>query len=76
MWVGKLVRASGLLSQHSAPGRHILVTEGGWVVRIDADLMKEVYATAASFGDANEGTCSFEQFGSILEDAVRLRVAA
>lgn len=76
MWVGRLVRASGLLSQHPGTGKHILFTESGWVVQIDPIFMQKVYAAAASFGDANGGRCSLQQFGSILEDAVRLRVEA
>ncbi|KAH7128423.1 hypothetical protein B0J11DRAFT_270515 [Dendryphion nanum] len=76
LWVERLVRASGLLSQSAATERHLLITENGWVVRIDDELMKEAYSAAASFGDANKGRVSLQEFGIILEKAVRLRAGA
>ncbi|KAF2266479.1 hypothetical protein CC78DRAFT_531591 [Lojkania enalia] len=75
LWIERLTRASGLLAQSAKaePGAHIMITAGGWLVRIDAQLMREAYTEAVSLGNKNEGKVSFAEFGDILESAVRAR---
>ncbi|KAF2873956.1 hypothetical protein BDV95DRAFT_592116 [Massariosphaeria phaeospora] len=76
LWIERLIRASGLLSQTSNDGSHTMITDGCWLVRIDAELMQEAYAEAVSYGDAHGGKVSYENFGSILEKAVKARATA
>lgn len=76
LWIERLVRASGMLAQLEKEGEHVMITGDGWLVRLDAQLVREAYATAAACADANDGTVSFARFGTILEDAVRARAAA
>jgi hypothetical protein len=77
LWAERLVRASGILSQgwKSADGQttHTMITGVGWVVRVDAELVRDAYAEAVEFGDANGGKVSFAELGTILEKAVRAR---
>ncbi|KAF2247014.1 hypothetical protein BU26DRAFT_606059 [Trematosphaeria pertusa] len=76
VWIEKLIRASGMLSQVEKAGSHTMITGDGWLVRIDAVLMQKAYADAVAFGDSNEGKVSFSELGGILEKAVRARVKA
>lgn len=77
LWIERLVRASGLLSQMSdLPQLHTMITEAGWAVRIDANLMRDAYADAVGFSNKNGGKVSFTEFGDILEKAVRARAKA
>ncbi|PSN74236.1 hypothetical protein BS50DRAFT_539354 [Corynespora cassiicola Philippines] len=73
VWIERLVRASGILSQLSKNGAHIIITGEGWLVRVDAELMRDAYAAAVSFGQVNGGNVDFADFGGILEDAVKAR---
>ncbi|KAJ4373308.1 hypothetical protein N0V83_003602 [Neocucurbitaria cava] len=76
VWVERLVRASGLLSQLQKGGAHVMITGHGWLVRLDAELMKQAYADAEVYGERNGGKVSFTEFGGILEKAVLGRVKA
>jgi hypothetical protein len=80
LWVERLVRASGILSHggKTVDGEttHTMVTGGGWVVRVDAELVRDAYSEAVTFGDANGGKLSFADMGTILEKAVRMRTKA
>ncbi|KAF2845918.1 hypothetical protein T440DRAFT_502096 [Plenodomus tracheiphilus IPT5] len=76
VWVEKLVRASGLMGGLQREGGHVMVTESGWIVRIDEGLMERVYRDAQMLGDAKEGKVSFAEFGGVLEKAVLARAKA
>ncbi|KAF1927245.1 uncharacterized protein M421DRAFT_422094 [Didymella exigua CBS 183.55] len=72
LWVERLVRASGILSQSTA-GEKVLITSQGWVVRVDKELMEMAYKEAEEAGDKREGKVEFGDFGEMLERAVRAR---
>jgi hypothetical protein len=80
LWVERLVRASGILSHGGktvdGENTHTMITGGGWVVRVDAELVRDAYSEAVTFGDANGGKLSFADMGTILEKAVRMRTEA
>lgn len=76
VWVERLVRASGMLSQMEKEGEKMMITGEGWLVKVDAELMRTAYAEAAAFGDSRDGKVSFTNFGGILEKAVRARALA
>lgn len=76
VWVERLVRASGMLSQTEKGGGKFMITGEGWLVKIDAELMQKAYEEAASFGDSRDGKVSFANFGGILEKVVRARALA
>jgi hypothetical protein len=76
VWIERLVRASGMLGQMEKGGEKIMITGEGWLVKIDAELMRTAYEEAASFGDSRDGKVSFANFGGILEKAVRARALA
>ncbi|KAF2442668.1 hypothetical protein P171DRAFT_433093 [Karstenula rhodostoma CBS 690.94] len=76
VWVERLVRASGMLSQMEKGGEKIMITGEGWLVKIDAELMRTAYEEAALFGDSRDGKVSFANFGGILEKVVRARALA
>lgn len=73
VWIERLVRASGLLSQIEKDGAFAVITGAGWAVRIDKQLMRDAYANAVRYGNENKGKVSFDDFGGILENAVRAR---
>ncbi|KAF1976277.1 hypothetical protein BU23DRAFT_502122, partial [Bimuria novae-zelandiae CBS 107.79] len=73
VWVEKLVRASGMLSQMEKGREKVMITGEGWLVKIDAELMRTAYEEATAFGDSRDGKVSFANFGGILEKAVRAR---
>ncbi|KAF2194619.1 hypothetical protein K469DRAFT_706091 [Zopfia rhizophila CBS 207.26] len=74
LWIERLVKASGILSQSDVKGEaHIMITGDGWVVRIDAELMREAYASAMASGERKGGKITFEEFGGFLENAVKRR---
>lgn len=72
LWVERLVRASGLLSQ-GREGEKIMITSQGWLVRVDREVLEMAYKEAEEVGDRCEGKVGFEDFGEILERAVRAR---
>jgi hypothetical protein len=76
VWVERLVRASGLLSQLQRDGAHAMITSQAWLVRVDAQLMQRAYTEAGAFGNKNAGSVSFAEFGSILEKVVLARAEA
>ncbi|KAF2466347.1 uncharacterized protein BDR25DRAFT_306167 [Lindgomyces ingoldianus] len=78
MWIDKLVRASGIVGSLQRPerGEHTIHTGGMWIVRIDKEIMREVYANAAVHGEKHRGKISFADFGSIIEEAVEARARA
>ncbi|KAF9728370.1 hypothetical protein PMIN06_006702 [Paraphaeosphaeria minitans] len=76
VWVERLVRASGMLSQMDKGGEKVMITGEGWLIKIDAELMRTTYEEAATFGDSRDGKVSFANFGGILEKAVRARALA
>ncbi|KZM20317.1 uncharacterized protein EKO05_0006975 [Ascochyta rabiei] len=73
VWVERLVRASGVLGQLAKDGAKVLITSQGWLVRVDKDIMERVYADAEKFGEARGGKVGFNEFGGMLERAVRAR---
>lgn len=73
VWVERLVRASGLLVQAERQGAKVVVTSRGWLVRVDKEAMEMAYRDAEAMGDRSEGKISFENFGEVLERAVRAR---
>ena len=76
LWIERLVRASGLLTQLREGGAHIMITGHGWLVSVDNELMEEAYANAAVHGNANGGRISIAELGSIIEKAVLARAKA
>ena len=76
VWVERLVRASGLLSQLQRDGSRVLLTGRDWLVRIDQQIMDKAYAEAERFGQEHGGKVGFEDFGSILENVVLQSVEA
>jgi hypothetical protein len=76
VWIERLVRASGLLSQLQRDGAHAIITGQAWLVQVDAQLMQRAYAEAEAFGDENAGGVSFAEFGNILEKVVLARAEA
>jgi len=73
VWVERLVRASGLLTQLGSQGMKVFITSPGWVVRVDGEILQQAYAEAEKFGHEHEGQVGFENFGVMLERAVRAR---
>lgn len=73
LWVERIVRASGLLKQLESEGTLVMVTSRGWLVRVDREVLQLAYAEAEKFGDEHEGQVGFEDFGEMLERAVRSR---
>ncbi|KAH6644729.1 hypothetical protein C7974DRAFT_384178 [Boeremia exigua] len=73
LWLERLVRASGLLAQLGADGVKIVITSQGWLVKVDQELLQQAHAEAEKYGDEHEGHVGFEDFGSMLERAVRAR---
>ncbi|KAF2683854.1 hypothetical protein K458DRAFT_443371 [Lentithecium fluviatile CBS 122367] len=76
LWIDRLVRASGMVAQMEKDGGRVLITGNGWLARLDAQFMQKAYAGAVAFGEAKDGRVSFDEFGAILEKAVRVRAAA
>jgi len=76
VWIERLVRASGMLAHVDKEGQRIMITGDGWIVRLDAELMQKAYSDAVAYGDAKDGHLGFDEFGAILEKAVRARVVA
>lgn len=76
VWVERLARASGLMTGLQREGGHVMVTEGGWLVRIDGELMESVYKDVEVLGAGKEGKVSFADFGSVLERVVLARAKA
>ncbi|KAF1844265.1 uncharacterized protein K460DRAFT_287768 [Cucurbitaria berberidis CBS 394.84] len=76
IWVERLVRASGLLSQLQKDGAHVVITGPGWLVKVDTELMKQAYADAQVSGERNGGKVTFSELGGILEKAVLGRAKA
>jgi hypothetical protein len=85
LWVERLIRASGMLSQlakeaesvdHGGEKSHVMITGGGWIVRVDEKIMQGVYAEAVQFAQMTEGKVSFDKFGTLLEKAVTARAKA
>ncbi len=73
IWIERLVRASGLLTQLQEDGAHVMITGHGWLVKANRELLEKAYADAAVRGSANGGKISITEFGSILEKAVLAR---
>ncbi|KAF2749407.1 hypothetical protein M011DRAFT_456884 [Sporormia fimetaria CBS 119925] len=75
LWIARLVKASGILNQNqdSDGETHTMITSEGWLVRLDAALMQQVYAEAVELGNAQDGKVGFDEFADILEDAVLAR---
>jgi hypothetical protein len=76
VWIERLVRASGMLAQMEREGLRVMITGDGWIVRLDTELMQKAYTDALAYGDAQDGRLGFDEFGTILEQAVRARAAA
>lgn len=76
VWVERLVRASGLLSQLQKDGAHVMITGHGWLVQVDAELLNKAYTDAEAFGNGNAGKLSFTELGGIVEKAVLSRAKA
>lgn len=76
VWIERLVRASGIMNQMEKSGERIMITGEGWLVRLDAELMRTAYEEAATFGDSRGGRVSFANFGGILEKVIRARSLA
>ncbi|KAJ4335052.1 hypothetical protein N0V95_009009, partial [Ascochyta clinopodiicola] len=73
VWIERVVRASGLMGQLARDGAKVLVTSRGWLVRVDRDIMERAYAEAEKFGETHGGKVGFDEFGGMLESAVRAR---
>lgn len=73
LWVERLVRASGLLTQAGREGSKVLITSRGWLVRVDREVLDMAYKEAEDMGDRCEGKVGFDDFGQMLERAVRAR---
>ncbi|KAF2660099.1 hypothetical protein K491DRAFT_688704 [Lophiostoma macrostomum CBS 122681] len=74
VWAERLVRASGLLGQvGKEDGVRAMITEGGWLVRIDEVLVREAYAKAVVFAEKRDGRVTLWDFGKILERDVLAR---
>ena len=76
LWIERLVRASGLLTQLREGGTHIMITGHGWLVSVDGELMQQAYATAAARANAHGDRISVSELGSIIEEAVLARADA
>ena len=75
-WVERLVKASGVLGQLVEDDSKVLITGQGWLVKVDRDILERAYKEADRFGEAHEGKVGFEEFGGMLERAVRERAEA
>ncbi|KAJ4985740.1 hypothetical protein SVAN01_08736 [Stagonosporopsis vannaccii] len=73
VWVERLVRASGLLTQLGSEGTKVLITSPGWLVKVDREILQQAYLEVEKFGDEHEGQLRFEDFGAMLERAVRAK---
>lgn len=76
MWVLKLVKASGIISQLSNAGSKVMITGDGWLVKVDEEIMAQAYRDAEAFGARNGGRVGFEEMGGFMERVVRARAKA
>jgi hypothetical protein len=76
LWVTRLVKASGLLSQLPTEGSKVIITADGWLVKVDQDIMAQAYRDAAAFAGKNGGRVGFDNLGGFVESAVRARAKA
>lgn len=74
VWIEKLVRASGILTQLEKVDDRMMITESGWLVRINMEIMEKAYASAAALGDETDGRVSFHDFGRLLENTLRAKL--
>jgi hypothetical protein len=73
-YVERLMRVGGVIegSREVRDGKRTLITGQGWLVEIDAGIMKKAYVRAAEIGMKSEdGRVSMEDIGMSLEQAVR-----
>lgn len=72
-WVEKLVKASGILGERKSGdagrGEVVMLTEGGWVVRVDEELMRACLDRAME----GKGRASYERLAEVLDELVRER---
>jgi hypothetical protein len=76
LWVTRLVKASGLLTQLGTEGSKAVITGDGWLVKLDEEIMAQAYRDAEAFGAKNGGRVGFEDLGGLMERAVRARAKA
>ncbi|KAH6025752.1 hypothetical protein HBI83_063680 [Parastagonospora nodorum] len=76
LWVTRLVKASGLLSQLSTEGSKVMITGDGWLVKVDQEITAQAYRDAEMFGAKHGGRVGFEELGGFMERAVRARAKA
>lgn len=73
LWVTRLMKASGLLSQLTMTGSKVMITGDGWLVKVDQEIMAQAYKDAEAFGAKHGGKVGFEDLGGFMERAVRAR---
>lgn len=76
MWIVRLVKASGVLSQLGGEGKRVLITGDEWLVRVDEEIMTQAYRDAEAFGAKNGGRVGLEELSGFMEMAVRARARA
>jgi len=64
-WVEGVVKAAGLMKGRK--GEVVMVSEGGWLVRVGEGIMKELYCRAVAAAEKTGGRLSMEDLGEMLE---------
>lgn len=74
VWVEKVVRAGGILNSAKIAGDGVtMITKEGWVVRLDAEFMKEVYWRVLLVGKETGCRIELDKVGDVLEHMVMER---
>lgn len=74
-WVQKLAAVEGILGTKDVDGKKqvTILTARGWIVRIDQDLMSDVYSKAAKWNGKSDGKVTWEHLGRVVQETLRNR---
>lgn len=80
VWVEKILRLNGVLgdgTRKDEEGRVTMITESGWIVRVDEEVMTEVWERAViKAGEKEDGKIGMAEVGALIEEVLRGRATA